>query len=173
MLNSKGLLINNVSNVGNSSNVSNVDNASSNVGGDNATSNESNVVNASCKVSCVDNAITSNADNANISASNVGAGCSNSGEPLFGPADSVELDSPPSSVDMDMVPASGPHKRPVPEPPLEDSSALPGLTPRPVSKKASKSKVSKKNPYGPGHHSLPESVSLAANKASSHGRPPQ
>ena len=71
-----------------------------------------------------------------------------------------------------MVPASGPRKRPAPESPQEDSSAPPGLALRPVGKEAGNSKVSKKNPGGRGHHSLPGSVSLAAEKASSRGRPP-
>lgn len=71
MVDNNALLIDKVSN-GNSSNVSNVDNAISNV---------SNVGNAS-KVSCVDN--VSNIDHTNVSAGNVGAGCSNSGVPLFG-----------------------------------------------------------------------------------------
>ena len=68
MLDNNALLIDKVSN-GNSSNV------------DNAISNVSNVGNAS-KVSCVDN--VSNIDHTNVSAGNVGAGCSNSGVPLFG-----------------------------------------------------------------------------------------
>ena len=86
-----GLLIDKVSN-GNSSYVSNVDNAIRNVSRDIPISNVSNVVNVS-KVSCVDN--VSNIDSTNVSAGNVGAGCSDSGVPLFGPANGVASDSPP------------------------------------------------------------------------------
>ena len=57
-----------------------------------------------------------------------------------------------------MMPASGPRKSPALESPLEEE--------------ARNSKVFKKNPCGRGHHSLPRSVSLAAEKASSRGRPP-
>ena len=71
-----------------------------------------------------------------------------------------------------MVPASGARKRLALESPLEDSLAPPGLALRPVGKEAGISKVSKKNSGGWGHHSLPGSVSLAAEKASSRGRPP-
>ena len=159
MVDNNALLIDKVSN-GNSSNVSNVDNAISNV---------SNVGNAS-KVSCVDN--ISNIDNTNVSAGNVGAGCFNSGVPLFGQLMVLHQIPPPSSGDSDMMPASGPRKCPALESPLEDSSAPPGLAPRPVDKEAGNSKVFKKNLCGRGHHSLPGSVSLAAEKASSRGRPP-
>ena len=86
-----GLLIDKVSN-GNSSYVSNVDNAIRNVSRDIPISNVSNVVNVS-KVSCVDN--VSNIDSTNVSAGNVGVGCSDSGVPLFGPANGVASDSPP------------------------------------------------------------------------------
>lgn len=71
-----------------------------------------------------------------------------------------------------MVPTSGARKRPATESPLEDSLAPPGLALRPVTKEAVNSKVSKKNSGGRGHHSLPGSVALAAEKASSRGRPP-
>ena len=71
-----------------------------------------------------------------------------------------------------MVPASGVRKRPATESPLEDSLALPGLARRPVAKEAVNSKISKKNSGGWGHHSLPGNVALAAEKASSRGRPP-
>ena len=80
MVDNNALLIDKVSH-GNSSNVNNVDNAINNVSRDIPISNVSNVGNAS-KVSCVDN--VSNIDNTNVSAGNVGAGCSNSGVPLFG-----------------------------------------------------------------------------------------
>ena len=43
---------------------------------------------------------------------------------------------------------------------------------RPVAKEAVNSKVSKKNSGGRGHHSLAGNVALAAEKASSRGRPP-
>ena len=166
VLDDNGLLIDKVSN-GNSSNV--MDGAISNVSGDPPISNVSNIVNAS-KVSCADN--VSNIDNTNASAGNVRTGYSDSGVPLFDLADGIASDSPPSSGDSEMVPASGPRKRPAPESLLEDSSAPPGLALRPVPKEAGSSKISKKNPGGRGHHSLPGSVSLAAEKASSRGRPP-
>ena len=84
----------------------------------------------------------------------------------------VHQTPPPSSGDSEMVPASGARKRPATESPLEDSLAPPGLALRPVAKEAVNSKVSKKNSGGRGHHSLPGSVALAAEKASSRGRPP-
>ena len=161
-----GLLIDKVSN-SNSSNV--MDNAISNVSGDLPSSNVSNIVNAS-KVSWADN--VSNIDNANASAGNVRWGCPDSGVPLFDLADGVASDSPPSSGDSEMVPASGARKHPASESPLEDSLAPPGLALRPVGKEAGISKVSKKNSGSRGHRSLPGSVSLAAEKASSRGRPP-
>ena len=161
-----GLLIDKVSN-GNSSNV--MDSAISNVSGDPPLSNVSNIVNAS-KVSWADN--VSNIDNTNASAGNVPRGCPDSGVPLFDLADGVASDSPPSSGDSEMVPASGVRKRPATESPLEDSSAPPGLARRPVAKEAVNSKISKKNSGGRGHHSLPGNVALAAEKASSRGRPP-
>ena len=139
-----GLLIDKVSN-GNSSNV--MDSAISNVSGDPPISNVSNIVNAS-KVSWADN--VSNVDNTNASAGNVRRGCPDSGVPLFDPADDVASDSPPSSGDSEMVPASGARKRPVTESPLEDSLAPPGLALRPVAKEAVNSKVSKKNSGGRG-----------------------
>ena len=71
-----------------------------------------------------------------------------------------------------MVPASGARKRPATESPLEDSLVPPGLALRPVAK-AVNSKVSKKNLGGRGHHLLPADVTLAAEKASSRGRPPR
>ena len=162
-----GLVIDKISN-GNC-NVSNIDNASSNVSGDPPISNASNIVNAS-KVSWADN--VSNVDNANVSAGNMRWGCPDSGVPLFDLADGVASDSPPSSGDSEMVPASGVRKRPATESPLEDSSAPPGLARRPVAKEAVNSKISKKNSGGRGHHSLPGNVALAAEKASSRGRPP-
>ena len=165
VLDDNGLLIDKVSN-GNSSNV--MDSAISNVSGDPPISNVSNMVNAS-KVSCADN--VSNIDNANASASNVRTDCPDSGVPLFDLAD-VASDSPPSSGDSEMAPASGPRKRPAPESPLEDSLAPPGLALRPAAKEAVNPKVSKKNSGGRGHHSLPGNVALAAEKASSRGRPP-
>lgn len=142
--------------------------AISNVSGDPPISNINNLVNAS-KISCADN--VSNKDNINASASNVGGGCSDSGVPLFDLAD-VASDPPPPSGDSEMVPVSGPRKRPASESPLEDSSAPPGLGLRPVAKEAGNSKVSRKNSGGRGHHSLPGDVALAAEKASSRGRPP-
>ena len=162
-----GLVIDKISN-GNC-NVSNIDNASSNVSGDPPISNVSNIVNAS-KVSWADN--VSNVDNTNASAGNVRWGCPDSGVPLFDLADGVASDSPPSSGDSEMVPASGVRKRPATESPLEDSLAPPGLARRPVAKEAVNSKISKKNSGGRGHHSLPGNVALAAEKASSRGRPP-
>ena len=101
-----GLLIDKVSN-GNSSNV--MDSAISNVSGDPSLSNVSNIVNAS-KVSWADN--VSNIDNTNASAGKVRRGCPDSGVPLFDLADGVASDSPPSSGDSEMVPASGTRKRP-------------------------------------------------------------
>ena len=166
VLDDNGLLIVKVSN-GNSSNV--MGSAISNVSGDPPISNVSNIVNAG-NVSSADN--VSNLDNINASAGTVRTGCPDSGVPLFDLADGVASDSPPSSGDSEMVPASGPRKRPAPESPLEDSSAPPGLALRPVGKEAGISKVSKKNSGGRGHHSLPASVSLAAEMASSRGRPP-
>ena len=166
VLDDNGLLIDNVSN-GNSRNV--IDSTISNVSGDPPVSNVSNIVNAS-KVSCADN--VSNIHNSNASAGNARTGCSDSGMPLFDVVDGIASDSPPSSGDSEMVPASGPRKRPAPESPLENPSAPPGLALRPVAKEAGSSKVSKKNPGGRGHHSLPGSVSLAAEMASSRGRPP-
>lgn len=83
---------------------------------------------------------------------------------------SVEV-SPSPSEDAEMVPASGPLKRPALESPMEDSVAPPGLTSCSVSKERGKSKVSKKTPGPPGHHSLPGSMSLTARKASSWGPP--
>ena len=166
VLDDNGLLIVKVSN-GNSSNV--MDSAISNVSGDPPISNVSNIVNAS-NVSCADN--VSNIDNINASAGNVRTGCPDSGVPLFDLADGVASDSPPSSGDSEMVPASGPRKRSASESPLEDSSAPPGLALGPVAKEAGISKVSRKNSGGRGHHHLPGSVSLAAERASSRGRPP-
>ena len=164
VLDDNGLLIVKVSNGNSNAMVS----AVSNVSGDPPISNVSNLVNAS-KISCADN--VSNKDNINASASNVGAGCSDSGVPLFDLAD-VASDPPPPSGDSEMTPVSGARKRPASESPLEDSSAPPGLALRPVAKEAGNSKVSRKNSGGRGHHSLPGSVSLAAERASSRGRPP-
>ena len=166
VLDDNGLFVVKESN-GNFSNVMNC--AISNVSGDPPISNVNHIVNAS-NVSCADN--VSNIDNINASAGNARTGCPDSGVPLFDLADGVASDSPTSLGDSEMVPASGPRKRPVPESPLEDSSAPPGLALRPVGKEAGNSKVSKKNPGGWGHHSLPGSVSLAAEKASSRGGPP-
>ena len=166
VLDDNGLLIVKVSN-GNSSNV--MDSAISNVSGDPPISNVSNIINAS-NVSSADN--VSNIDNINASAGNARTGCPDSGVPLFDLADGVASDSPPSSGESEMVLASGPRKRPALESPLEDSSAPPGLALRPVGKEAGNSKVSKMIPGSRGHHSLPGSVSLAAEKASSRGRPP-
>ena len=158
-----GLLIDKISN-GNC-NVSYIDNAISNVSGDPPISSVSNVPNAG-KESCVDN--VNNSDN--VSAS---AGCSDSGVPLFGPAEGVASDSPPLSGDSEMVSLSRVRKRPAPESPLEDSLAPADLPPGSVSKEVGISKVSKKNPGGQGHHSLPASVAQAAELASSRSRPPQ
>ena len=80
-----GLLIDKISN-GNC-NVSNIDNAACNVSGDPPISSVSNVPNAG-KESSVDN--VNNSDNVSVS-----AGCSDSGVPLFGPAEGVASDSPP------------------------------------------------------------------------------
>ena len=153
-----GLVIDKISN-GNC-NVSNIDNASSNVSGDPPISSVSNG-----KVSCVDN--VSNSDNVSVS-----AGCSDSGVPLFGPAEGVASDSPPSSGDSEMIALSRMRKRPAPESPLEDSLAPADLSPGSVSKEVGISKVSKKNPGGRGHHLLPANVAQAAELACSHSRPP-
>ena len=158
-----GLLIDKISN--GICNVSYIDNAISNVSGDPPISSVSNVPNAG-KESCVDN--VNNSDN--VSAS---AGCSDSGVPLFGPAEGVASDSPPLSGDSEMVSLSRVRKRPAPESPLEDSLAPADLPPGSVSKEVGISKVSKKNPGGQGHHSLPASVAQAAELASSRSRPPQ
>ena len=83
---------------------------------------------------------------------------------------SVEV-SPSPSKDAEMVPASGPRKRPAPESPMEDLVAPPGVASCSVSKEPGKSQVSKKTPGPPGHHSLPGSMSLTARKASSQGLP--
>ena len=166
VVDNNGLLIDKVSN-GNSSNV--MDSAISNVSGDPSPSNVSNIVNVS-NVSCADN--VSNIDNTNASAGNVRTGCPDSGVPLFDLADGVESDSPPSSGDSEMMPASRWRKHPAPESSLEDSLASPDLAPGPVAMEAVNSKVSKKNSGGRGHHSLPGNVALAAEMASSRGRPP-
>ena len=153
-----GLLIDKISN-GNC-NVSNIENAISNVSGDPPISSVSNG-----KVSCVDN--VNNSDNVSVS-----AGCSDSGVPLFGPAEGVASDSPPSSGDSEMTALSRVRKRPAPVSPLEDSMAPADLSPGSVSKEVGISKVSKKNPGGRGHHSLPANVAQAAELASSRSRPP-
>ena len=150
VLDDNGLLIDKVSN-GNSTNVMN--SAIGNVSGDSPISNVSNVV--------------SNTDNTNSSASDG----PDSGVPLVGLTDGVPSVSPPSSGDSEMTSLSAVRKRSAPKSPPEAPSAPPGLVRRPVAK-AGKSKVSKKNPGGDGHHILPASVSLAAEKASSRGRPP-
>ena len=129
-------------------NVSYIDNAISNVSGDPPISSVSNVPNAD-KESCVDN--VNNSDN--VSAS---AGCSDSGVPLFGPAEGVAPDSPPSSGDTEMTSLPRVRKRPASESPLEDSLASADLPPGSVSKEVGVSKVSKKNPGGRGHHSAGE-----------------
>ena len=149
------------SNVSGNCNVSYIDNAS-NVSGDPPISSASNVPNAG-KESYIDN--VNNSDN--VSAS---AGCSDSGVPLFGPAEGVASDSPPSSGDSEMMALSRVRKRPAPESPLEDSLAPADLSPGSVSKEAGISKVSKKNPGGRGHHSLPANVAQAAELSRS--RPP-
>ena len=153
-----GLLIDKISN-GNC-NVSKIDNAISNVSGDPPIRSVSNG-----KVSCVDN--VSNSDNVSVS-----AGCSDSRVPLFGPAEGVASDSPPSSGDSEMMALSRVRKRPAPESPLEDSLAPADLSPGSVSKEVGISKVSKKNPGGRGHHLLPANVAQAAELACSHSRPP-
>ena len=158
-----GLLIDKISN-GNC-NVSYIDNANSNVSGDPPISSVSNVPNAG-KESCIDN--VNNSDN--VSAS---AGCSDSGVPLFGPAEGVATDSPPSSGDSEMLSLSRVRKRPASESPLVDSLAPADLPPGSVSKEVGVSKVSKKNPGGRGHHVLPSSVAQAAGLALSRGRPSQ
>ena len=158
-----GLLIDKISN-GNC-NVSYIDNAISNVSGDPPISSVSNVPNAD-KESCVDN--VNNSDN--VSAS---AGCSDSGVPLFGPAEGVASDSPPSSGDSEMLSLSRVRKRPASESPLEDSLAPADLPPGSVSKEVGVSKVSKKNPGGLGHHNLPANVAQAAVLATSRCRPSQ
>ena len=153
------------SNVSGNCNVSYIDNASSNVSGDPPISSASNVTNAG-KENCIDN--VNNSDN--VSAS---AGCSDSGVPLFGPAEGVASDSPPSSGDSEMLSLSRVRKRPASESPLEDSLAPADVPPGSVSKEVGVSKVSKKNPGGRGHHRLPASVAQAAVIATSHGRPSQ
>ena len=163
VVDSNGLLIDKISN-GNC-NVSYIDNANSNVSGDPPISSVSNVPNAD-KESCVDN--VNNSDN--VSAS---AGCSDSGVPLFGPAEGVATDSPPSSGDSEMLSLSRVRKRPASVSPLEDSLAPADLPPGSVSKEVGVSKVSKKNPGGRGHHVLPSSVAQAAGLALSRGRPSQ
>ena len=110
----------------------------------------------------------SNSDN--VSAS---AGCSDSGVPLFGPAEGVASDSPPSSGDSEMMALSRVRKRPAPESPLEDSLAPANLSPGSVSKEVGISKVSKKNPGGRGHHLLPANVAQAAVIATGRSRPSQ
>ena len=110
----------------------------------------------------------SNSDN--VSAS---AGCSDSGVPLFGPAEGVASDSPPSSGDSEMMALSRVRKRPAPESPLEDSLAPADLSPGSVSKEAGIPKVSKKNPGGRGHHLLPANVAQAAVIATGRSRPSQ
>ena len=198
VFNSEGYLICDVDNA--VSNANNVDNAICKVSNGRAISNVSNgsaiskVSNGSaiCNVSSVDNAVNVNnvdyeTSNTNISAGNAGACCSVDSEPKSRssatlisdvspglgesvPDVSVEV-SPSPSEDAEMVPASGPRKWPAPESPMEDSVALPGLASCSVSKEPGKSKVSKKPPRPPGHHSLPRSMSLAARKASSQGPP--
>lgn len=158
-----GLVIDKISN-GNC-NVSYIDNAISNVSGDPPISSVSNVPNAG-KESCAIN--VNNSDN--VSAS---AGCSDSGVPLFGPAEGVASDAPPSSGDSEMLSLSRVRKRPASESPLEDSLAPADLPPGSVSKEVGVSKVSKMNPGGRGHHSLPASVAQAAELASSRSRPSQ
>lgn len=158
-----GLLTDKVSN-GNC-NVSYIDNAFSNASGDPPSSSVSNVPNAD-KESCVVN--VNNSDN--VSAS---AGCSDSGVPLFGPAEGVAPDSPPSSGDTEMTSLSRVRKRPASESPLEDSLASADLPPGSVSKEVGVSKVSKKNPGGLGHHNLPANVAQAAVLATSRCRPSQ
>ena len=150
VLDDNGLLIDKVSN-GNSTNVMN--SAIGNVSGDSPISNVSNVV--------------SNTDNTNSSASDG----PDSGVPLVGLTDGVPSVSPPSSGDSEMTSLSAVRKRSAPKSPPVDPSAPPGLVRGPVAK-AGKSKVSKRNPGGDGHHLLPASVSLAAEMASSRGRPP-
>ena len=121
VLDDNGLLIVKESN-GSSSNV--MDSAISNVSGDPPICNVSNIVNAS-KVSCTDN--VSNTDNINASAGNARPGCPDSRVLFLTVLMVLHQIPPPSSGDSDMVPASGPRKRPAPESPREDSSAPPGL----------------------------------------------
>ena len=159
VIDGNGLLIDKISNV------SYIDNANSNVSGDPPISSVSNVPNAD-KESCADN--VNNSDN--VSAC---AGCSDSGVPLFGLAEDVASDSPPSSGDSEMMSLSRVRKRPASESPLEDSLAPADLPPGSVSKEVGVSKVSKKNPGGRGHHCLPASVAQAAGLALSRSRPSQ
>lgn len=158
-----GLLTDKISN--GKSNESYIDNSISIVSGDPPISSVSNVPNAG-KESCVVNVNNSDI----VSAS---AGCSDSGVPLFGPAEGVASDPPPSSGDSEMLPLSRVRKRPAPESPMEDSLAPANLPPGLVSKEVGISKVSKKNPGSQGHHDLPSSVAEAAVLASSRSRPPQ
>lgn len=189
VLNSEGNLISDVDNA--VSNANNVDNAICKVSNGRAISKVSNG-STICNVSSVDNAVNVNnvdneASNTDISAGNAGACCSADSKPKSRssaslvsnvspglgesvPDVSVEV-SPSPSEDAEMVPASGPLKRPALESPMEDSVAPPGLTSCSVSKERGKSKVSKKTPGPPGHHSLPGSMSLTARKASSWGPP--
>ena len=143
VLDENGLLIDKVSN-DNSTNVMN--SAIGNVSGDSPISNVSNVV--------------SNTDNTNSSVSDG----PDSGVPLVGLTDGVPSVSPPSSGDSEMTSLPAVRKRSAPKSPPEDPSAPPGLVRRPVAK-------AKKNPGGGGHH-LPVGVSVAAEMASSRGRPP-
>ena len=145
--------------------IAKVSDDNSNVSGDPPISSVSNVPNAD-KESCAVN--VNNSDN--VSAS---AGCSDSGVPLFGPAEGVASDSPPSSGDTEMMSLSRVRKRPASESPLEDSLASADLPPGSVSKEAGVSKVSKKNPGGLGHHNLPANVAQAAVLATSRCRPSQ
>ena len=150
VLDENGLLIDKVSN-GNSTNVMN--SAIGNVSGDSPISNVSNVV--------------SNTDNTNSSASDG----PDSGVPLVGLTDGVPSVSPPSSGDSEMTSLPAVRKRSAPKSPPEDPLPPPGLVRRPVAK-VGKSKIPKKNPSGDGHHNLPASVYVAAEMASSRGRPP-
>ena len=163
VIDANGLLADKISN-GNC-NVSYIDSADSNVSGDPPNSSVSNVPNAD-KESCVDKVNNS----VNVSAS---AGCSDSGVPLFGPAEGVASDSPPSSGDTEMMSLPRVRKRPASESPLEDSLASADLPPGSVSKEVGVSKVSKKNPGGLGHHNLPANVAQAAVLATSRCRPSQ
>ena len=143
VLDDNGLLIDKVSN-GNSTNVMN--SAIGNVSGDSPISSVNNVV--------------SNTDNTNSSVSDG----PDSGVPLVGLTDGVPSVSPPSSGDSEMTSLSAVRKRSAPKSPPEDPSAPPNLIRRPVAK-------AKKNPGGEGHHLFPANVSLAAEMASSRGRP--